>query len=234
MSKDNEPKAEARQSEPRIRVVLIDDHTVLRDGLKLLLSLERDLEVVGEAGSGIDGVSVATNTRPNVVVTDVGLPDFDGVEVTRQLRERVPETRVLVLTVHDEDHYIFTLMHAGASGYLLKNSAGDDLVNAIRAVGAGKPWLQREIALRLMNFAAGRPATPAKRGIDALIEPLTAREIEVLKLLAGAASTKEMADRLLISPRTVETHLANIYGKLSVRGRTEAMLWAINEGLVDA
>jgi DNA-binding NarL/FixJ family response regulator len=222
-----------------VRVVLIDDHTVLRDGLKLLLSLERDLEVVGEAGSGTEGVRVATEARPNVVVTDVGLPDIDGVEVTRQLRDRVPETRVLVLTVHDEDHYIFTLMQAGASGYLLKNSAGDDLVNAIRAVAAGRPWLQPEIAQRLMNFAAGKPATPAAgrslsgRGIDALIEPLTAREIEVLKLLAGAASNKEMADRLVISPRTIETHLANIYGKLSVRGRTEAMLWAINEGLVE-
>jgi DNA-binding NarL/FixJ family response regulator len=140
--------------------------------------------------------------------------------------------------VHDEDHYIFTLMQAGASGYLLKNSAGDDLVNAIRAVAGGKPWLQPEIALRLMNFAAGGSGalapTPEKRGLDTLIEPLTAREIEVLKLLAGAASNREMADRLLISPRTVETHLANIYGKLGVRGRTEAMLWAINEGLMDA
>jgi DNA-binding NarL/FixJ family response regulator len=216
----------------RVRVVLIDDHTVLRDGLKLLLSLERDLEVVGEAASGNEGVQVATAARPNVVVTDVGLPDIDGVEVTKQLRERVPETRVLVLTVHDEDHYIFTLMQAGASGYLLKNSAGEDLVSAIRAIASGKPWLQPEIAQRLMNFAAGIPVSPEKRGIDSLIEPLTGREIEVLKLLAGAASNKEMADHLLISPRTVETHLANIYGKLGVRGRTEAMLWAINEGLV--
>jgi DNA-binding NarL/FixJ family response regulator len=220
-------------AEDAIRVVLIDDHTVLRDGLKLLLSLEPDIRVVGEAGNGTQGIAVAEQTAPNVVVTDVGLPDVDGVEVTRRLRENLPQTRVLVLTVHDEDHYVFTLIQAGASGYLLKNAAGDDLVNAIRTVVAGKPWLQPEIAQRLMTFAGGRPAAP-KTGLDSLIEPLTSRELEVLRLLAGAASNREIAQRLNISPRTVETHLANIYGKLGVRGRTEAMLWAIREDVSDA
>ncbi|MGI8825358.1 MAG: response regulator [Chloroflexota bacterium] len=212
------------------RIVLIDDHTVLRDGLKLLLSLETDLEVVGEAGAGEDGISVSERERPHVVVTDVGLPDVDGVEVTRRLRDSIPETRVLVLTVHDEDHYVLTLMKAGASGYVLKNAAGNDLVDAIRTVASGRPWLQPEIAQRLMNLSEGKPGT-VKTGLDALIEPLTPREIEVLALLAGAASNREMAAKLDISSRTVETHLANIYGKLSVRGRTEAMLWAIREGL---
>jgi DNA-binding NarL/FixJ family response regulator len=214
-----------------VKVVLIDDHTVLRDGLKLLLSLEPDLEVVGEAGTGQEGVLAAERLKPHVVVTDVGLPDVDGVEVTRQLRDRLPSARVLVLTVHDEDNYIFALMQAGASGYLLKNAAGQDLVQAIRTVAEGKPWLQPEIAHRLMHFAAGKPDTAPKTGLDALIEPLTVRELEVLKLVAGAASNREIADHLAISPRTVETHLANVYGKLSVRGRTEAMLWAIREGL---
>lgn len=214
-----------------VRVVLVDDHTVLRDGLKLLLSLEPDLEVVGEAATGLEGVATAEREHPNVVVTDVGLPDIDGVEVTRRLREELPASRVLVLTVHDEDNYIFALMQAGASGYVLKNAAGDDLVEAIRTVAAGRPWLQPEIAERLMHFAGGKPA-PEKSGQEALVEPLTAREIEVLKLVAGAASNREIADQLVISPRTVETHLANIYGKLAVRGRTEAMLWAIHEGLV--
>jgi DNA-binding NarL/FixJ family response regulator len=215
-------------AEDPIRVVLIDDHTVLRDGLKLLLSLEPDIRVVGEAGGGSEGIAVASRLAPHVVVTDVGLPDVDGVEVTRRLRDELPETRVLVLTVHDEDHYVFTLIQAGASGYLLKNAAGDDLVSAIRAVVAGKPWLQPEIAQRLMALAGGRPAAP-KSGLESLIEPLTSRELEVLRLLAGAASNREIAVRLRISPRTVETHLANIYGKLGVRGRTEAMLWAIRE-----
>lgn len=217
----------------RIKVVLIDDHTVLRDGLRLLLSLEPDLHVVAEAATGREGVTASERERPHVVVTDVGLPDIDGVEVTRQLRERLPESRVLVLTVHDEDTYVFTLMQAGASGYLLKNSAGGDLVNAIRAVANGKPWLQPEIAERLMHAAGGKGAVPSQPGAD-LIEPLTAREIDVLKLLAGAASNREIADSLIISPRTVETHLANVYGKLGVRGRTEAMLWAIREGLTDS
>lgn len=216
------------------RVVLIDDHTVLRDGLKMLLSLEPDLAVVGEAGSGRAGIDVAQAKRPDVVVTDVGLPDVDGVEVTRTLRELLPETRVLVLTVHDEDHYVFTLIQAGASGYLLKNAAGTDLVNAIRTVASGKPWLQPEIAQRLMSLTGSAPPSPPRSGLDALIEPLTSREIEVLRLLAGAASNREIAQVLSISPRTVETHLANIYGKLAVRGRTEAMLWAIREGMAQS
>jgi DNA-binding NarL/FixJ family response regulator len=220
-------------TEGKVGVVLIDDHTVLRDGLKLLLSLEPDLEVLGEGGAGWEGVQVAEQTRPDVVVTDVGLPDIDGVEVTKQLRERLPQTRVLVLTVHDEDNYIFTLIQAGASGYLLKNAAGNDLVNAIRTVAGGKPWLQPEIAQRLMNLATGKPPGPPAGAATALIEPLTTREIEVLKRLAGAASNKEIADQLDISTRTVETHLANIYGKLGVRSRTEAMLWAIREGMVE-
>lgn len=219
-------------AEDAIRVVLIDDHTVLRDGLTLLLSLEPDIQVVGEAGNGGDGIAVAERLQPDVVVTDVGLPDIDGVEVTRRLREGLPETRVLVLTVHDEDHYIFTLIQAGASGYLLKNAAGDDLVNAIRTVVSGKPWLQPEIAQRLMALAGGRPVAP-RTGLENLIEPLTSRELEVLRLLAGAASNREIAERLKISPRTVETHLANIYGKLGVRGRTEAMLWAIRENITE-
>lgn len=205
-----------------IRVVLIDDHTVLRDGLRMLLSLEPDLHVVGEAGTGAEGVEAAVAGAPHVVVTDVGLPDMDGAAVTRQLREDLPETRVLVLTVHDEDHYIVTLMRAGASGYLLKNAAGTELVDAIRAVAGGRPWLPPEVARRLVA------REPAGGGT---IEPLTAREREVLILVAGAASNREIAESLEISPRTVETHLANIYGKLQVRGRTEAMLWAIREGL---
>ncbi|HEX8917646.1 MAG TPA: response regulator transcription factor [Chloroflexota bacterium] len=218
----------------RTRVVLIDDHQVLRDGIRLLLSLEPDLEVVGEASTGLDGVKVVSDSRPHVVVSDVGLPDIDGVEVTRRLREHVPETRVLVLTVHDEDNYVFALMQAGASGYLLKNSAGADLVRAIRTVARGEPWLQPEIARRLMEVGDRRSPGATKSGLDSLIEPLTPRELEVLVLLAGAASTREIAVRLNISARTVETHLANIYGKLGLRGRTEAMLWAIREGLAGA
>lgn len=215
---------------PVTSIVLIDDHTVLRDGLKLLLSLESDFAVVGEAASGQAGIQVSERTHPTVVVTDVGLPDIDGVEVTRQLRDRLPRTRVLALTVHDEDSYIFAVMQAGASGYLLKNVAGDDLVEAIRTVAGGKPWLQPEIARRIMQAGAAPPAT-GSRGLSSLVEPLTPRELQVLTRLAGAASNRELADDLQISSRTVETHLANVYGKLGVRGRTEAMLWAIREGL---
>lgn len=218
-------------SQAPIRIVMIDDHAVLLDGLKLLLSLEPDLEVVGEADSGARGVATAERTRPDVVVTDVGLPDFDGAEVTRRLRAALPETRVLVLTAHDEDRYLLSLMEAGASGYLVKNAAGQDLVAAIRSVAAGRPWLQPAIARRLMELSTRSTAQAPATGLDALLEPLTAREVEVLRLLSGAASNRQLAEALSISPRTVETHLANIYGKLEVRGRTEAMLWAIHEGI---
>lgn len=213
-----------------IRVVLIDDHTVLREGLKLLLSLEPDLEVVGDASNGEEGLLTVERVHPRVVVTDVGLPDIDGIEVTRRLREDFPDTRVLVLTVHDEDTYVFTLMQAGASGYLVKNAAANDLVHAIRTVAAGRPWLQSQIARRLMRARDSEP--PEWQPGSDLVEPLTPRELEVLRLLAGAATNREIADRLEISPRTAETHLTNIYGKLGVRGRTEAMLWAIREGLL--
>jgi DNA-binding NarL/FixJ family response regulator len=210
---------------------MIDDHSVLLDGLTLLLSLEADIVVVGEAETGTRGIAIVIESRPDVVVTDIGLPDIDGLEVTRRLRSLVPETRVLVLTAHDEDSYIFALLEAGASGYLVKNAAGEELVEAIRSVAAGRPWLQPAVAARLIA-SPGRASRPAaKTGRDALIEPLTNREIEVLRLLAAAASNREIAAALTISTRTVETHLANIYGKLGVRGRTEAMLWAIREGM---
>lgn len=212
-----------------IRVVLIDDHAVLRDGLKLLLGLEPDLEVSGEAGTGEEGVTLAESVRPQVVVTDVGLPDIDGLEVTRRLRERLVTTRVLVLTVHDEDEYIYSLMQAGASGYVLKNAAGKDLVEAVRTVASGRPWIQPEIAQRLLRLS-GKPVQE-KPSLESLVEPLTGREIDVLRHLAGAASNREIAEQLGIGVRTVETHLANIYGKLMVRGRTEAMLWAIRAGI---
>ncbi|GAC1443367.1 MAG: response regulator transcription factor [Chloroflexota bacterium] len=216
----------------QIRVVMIDDHGVLLDGLKLLLSLEGDIEVVGYASTGATGVEVAEREHPHVVVTDVRLPDIDGIEVTRRLRQSIPESRVLILTAHDDDHYVYTLLQAGASGYVLKNAAGADLVRAIRTIASGKPWLQPEIARRLMQQGAEGARRAPKTGMDALIEPLTAREIDVLRLLAGAASNREIADSLMISTRTVETHLANIYGKLAVRGRTEAMLWAIHEDIL--
>jgi len=211
-------------------VVLIDDHAVLLAGLKLLLALESDLEVVGDAGTGEEGVAVSARLHPDVVVTDVALPDIDGVEVARRLRDHLPDTRVLVLTAHDDDRYVLALMDAGASGYVLKNAAGTDLVSAIHTVAAGKPWLQPAIARRLIELQRGTDRDPT--GLEVLIEPLTTREMEVLALLAGAASNREIGNMLHISVRTVESHLANIYGKLAARGRTEAMLWAIKEGVV--
>lgn len=211
----------------RIRLLLADDHIILRQGTAELLRREPDLEIVGEADNGQQAVELAQTFKPNIVVMDVRMPVLSGIEATRRIRESLPNVQVLVLTAHDDDQYIFSLLQAGASGYLLKTAPVSELVKAIRQVWAGESPLDPAIARKVVARMSGeRGSTP-----EVLALPdLTAREFEVLQLLANGLSNQAMAETLFISDRTVQAHLTSIFAKMGVTSRLEAVLTAIRRG----
>jgi NarL family two-component system response regulator LiaR len=215
----------------KIRIILADDHVMLRQGTVALLQREEDIEVVGQADNGRQAVDLAQRLRPDIVVMDVRMPELSGVEATRQIRERFPAVQVLVLTAHDDEQYIFSLLEAGASGYLLKNAPISDLVQAIRQVHAGKsplsPSIARKIVVRMSNDE--EPSQEAKQKSESQ-DSLTPRELEVLQLLAQGLSNRAIAESLSISDRTVHAHLSNIFAKMGVSSRLEAVLSAIQRG----
>lgn len=212
----------------RIRVLLADDHTVLRQGTAELLRREPDLEVVGEAADGEQAVALSQRLQPDVVVMDVRMPTLSGVEATRRIRELCPEVQVLVLTAHDDDRYVFSLLQAGASGYLLKTAPIHDLVDGIRQVVAGESPLDPAIARKIvLHFSGGHPQDARQAST---LEELTPREQEVLQLLARGLSNQAIADSLFISERTVHAHLSSIFSKMQVGSRLEAVLHAIRLG----
>lgn len=213
---------------PAIRLLLADDHVMLRQGTLAMLAREPDLTVVGEANDGAEAMRLAEVLRPDIVVMDVRMPGVNGIEATRQIRARLPEVQVLVLTAHDDDEYVFALLEAGASGYLLKTAPVSELVKAIRDVAAGESAMAPSIVRKLVHRVSGRKAAHG----DDEIEALTGREMEVLKLLAQGMTNKQMADALVISDRTVQTHLSNIFAKLGVNSRTEAILMAMKRNLL--
>lgn len=214
-----------------IRLLLADDHALLRQGTAELLRREPDLEVVGEAGDGAQAVASAQELRPDIVVMDVRMPVLSGVEATRRIRAALPEVRVLVLTAHDDDEYVFSLLQAGASGYLLKSAPVSDLVEAIRKVHAGGTPLDPSIARKLVLRVSGRPGeAPEWDGAPLPAERLTARELQVLQLLAMGMSNRAIAQALGISDRTVQTHLTNVFAKMHVQSRVEAVMTAIRWG----
>ncbi len=213
---------------PAIRLLLADDHVMLRQGTLAMLTREPDLTVVGEANDGAEAMRLAEVLRPDIVVMDVRMPGVNGIEATRQIRARLPEVQVLVLTAHDDDEYVFALLEAGASGYLLKTAPVSELVKAIRDVAAGESAMAPSIVRKLVHRVSGRKAAHG----DDEIEALTGREMEVLKLLAQGMTNKQMADALVISDRTVQTHLSNIFAKLGVNSRTEAILMAMKRNLL--
>ncbi len=214
-----------------IRLILADDHALLRQGTAELLRREPDLEVIGEASNGLEAVELARHLRPDLVAMDVRMPTLSGLEATRRLREIAPEVRVLVLTAYDEDQYIFSLLQAGASGYLLKSAPVSELVKAIHRVCEGDTPLDPLIARKIVLHVSDQGAQAiAPREEDHLAEELTARELDVLHLLARGLSNRAMADELSISDRTVQTHLTNIFAKLHVTSRMEAVLMAIRRG----
>ena len=204
-----------------VRVLLVDDHLVVRQGLRAFLQLQADIEVVGEAGGGIAAVEAAAAGRPDVVLMDLLMPDGDGVAAIRELAAAAPAARVLVLSSFADDERVFAAMQAGAAGYLLKDVEPDALADAIRAVHRGRPALHPDVAARLMR----RVAEPAA-------EQLTPREREVLRLVVEGYANKQIARRLRITEKTVKTHVSSILQKLGVPDRTAAAVLAIRQGLV--
>ena len=215
-----------------IRVLIADDHTLVRQGIRLLLENQNDLQVVGEAGNGAEAIGLAVELKPDIVVMDIAMPDIDGLEATREIKRTLPSTHVLALTMYEGERYFFRILEAGAAGYVLKRAAAQDLVNAIRVVAGGEVFLYPAVAKKLV-------ADYLKRG--ALAEPvagndnpgLTAREEEVLRLIADGLSNRDIAERLTISLSTVQTHSAHISEKLKLHNRGELIKYAIRQGLID-
>jgi two-component system response regulator NreC len=211
----------------KIRVLIADDHTIFRSGLNLLLSSEVDLEVVGEAKDGTAAVEMAASLHPNVVLMDVGMPGLNGLDATRQIRARLPEVNVLVLTMHRSDEYFFQMLEAGAAGYILKGAETNELINAVRAVARGDVFLYPSMARRLVQEYLSQSQSQGSGAAH-----LTEREREILKLIAEGFSNGEIADRLVISPSTVHSHRANLMRKLELGSRHELVQYARQKGLI--
>jgi NarL family two-component system response regulator LiaR len=214
----------SRSGERKIRVLLVDDHGVVREGLRAYLELESDIEVVGEAKDGREAVRRAQELGPDVVLMDLVMPVMDGVEATATIKQQWPSTRVIALTSFVDDERVVPAIKAGATSYLLKDVAAVDLVRAIRAAQAGQAQLHPEAARRLMQ----QVSTPRKPNAAA---ELTEREGEVLRLVAQGRSNKEIARELVVSERTIKGHVSNILGKLGLQDRTQAALYAVRHGL---
>jgi DNA-binding NarL/FixJ family response regulator len=216
-----------------IRVIIAEDHAVVREGTRQLLEREPDLQVVGEAADGAEAVALVEALHPDVVIMDISMPVMTGIEATKRIKAIRPNTAILILTAYDDDQYVFALLAAGAAGYLLKDVPSAEVVRAVRLVHAGEPVLHPAIARKVLaRFAAppGQPeAAPAQRNGA---PPLTDREQEVLQLAACGLSNAEIAARLYVSIRTVQVHLTHIFGKLDVGSRTEAVIAGLRSGLL--
>jgi DNA-binding NarL/FixJ family response regulator len=215
-----------------IRVLLVDDQALFREGLETLLSVYDDIQVVGQAGNGREAVDIATIVRPDVVLMDVRMPVLDGVRTTSLLKKAQPRCKVIVLTTFDDDEYIFEALRSGAVGYLLKDVASVQLVEAIRSAARGESVLEPSVAAKVITeFTRVSSMVPSIQ-MDHLIEPLSEREVEILACIASGASNKEIANQLHIAEGTVKNHITHILGKLSVRDRTQAALKARELGLL--
>lgn len=213
-----------------IRIVLADDHAVVRQGTAELLRREPDLDVIAEAENGLQAFEFAQRLKPDIVIMDVRMPVLSGIEATKMILEKVPEVQVLVLTAHEDDQYLFSLLEAGASGYLLKTAPVSELVRAIHQVHEGYSPIDPSIIHKLVKHVSERKGTLSSPDGEQGLEPLTAREKEVLQLLANGLSNRAIAGSLVISERTVQAHLTNIFSKMSVRSRLEAVTTAIRLG----
>lgn len=212
---------------PKIRVLLADDHDLVREGTRQLLEREEDLLVVAEAGDGEEAVHLTVEHHPDVALVDIAMPKLNGIEATKQIKVLSPSTAVLILTAYDDEQYIFALLEAGAAGYLLKSVRGRDLISAVRSVHAGESVLHPVIARKVINRFS-RPADEPSPQTE--LDPLSERELEVLRLAAKGLSNRDIAQELYLSTRTVQTHLSTIFAKMKVGSRTEAVVQALRKG----
>ena len=209
-----------------MRLLIADDHGIMRSGLRLLLDRQPDMEVVAEAADGIEAVATALRVRPDICVLDVSMPRMTGLQATVEIRTHAPEVAVLVLSMHDDERYLFEALQAGAAGYILKREADVALVEAVRAVSRGEPFMTNAAEASLVReWMADDSSGPA--------EPLTPREREVLKLIAEAYTNKAIGEMLHLSEKTVESHRANLMRKLGMRDRVELVRYAIRRGLIE-
>lgn len=206
-----------------IRVLLADDHAVVRKGIRDFLEEDETLRVIGEADDGEEALALIARDAPDVAVFDIQMPRLNGLDATRRVKKEFPNVRVLILTAYDDDPYLFAALQAGASGYLLKTSSAEELLRAVHAVAEGETALSPVLAKKLVRRAMGNAAH------DEIIEPLSERELDVLRLAAQGLGNKQIGAALSISDRTVQGHLANIYAKLHVATRTEAVMFAVRQ-----
>ena len=213
-----------------IRLLLVDDHAVVRSGLRMLIEQEADMEILAEAGTAREALDLVDKLRPDLVLMDIGLPDATGIEVTAQVKQRWPQVAVVALTIHEDEEYFFRMLNAGASGYVPKRAAPEELLTAIRSAAAGEVYLYPSLAKVLVRDYLGgaRPGTAGSLGV------LTEREVEVLAYLAEGSSNAEIAEALTISPKTVARHSENIMAKLNLHSRTELVKFAIRKGIIQA
>jgi DNA-binding NarL/FixJ family response regulator len=210
-----------------IRVLLADDHALVREGTRRLLETENDVEVVAEAASGEEAVEATKRLHPDIAIMDIAMPGMGGIEATRAIKASCPETAVLVLSAYDDEPYLMALLEVGAAGFLLKNVHGQELISAIRAVSRGESVLQPSIAEKIMQRMSSQTET-----LQSMTDLLSEREFEVLRLAARGLPNKEIARRLGLSIRTIHSHLANIFMKMQVGSRTEAVLLALRQGMI--
>jgi len=221
--------AQVQKQQDKISIIIADDHPLLRQALKSVLEKQPDFKIIAEATDGEEAVKLATELVPDVIVMDISMPKLDGLDATRQIKEKCPNIAVLVLTVYDDSEHVLAILEAGASGYLTKSVFGEEVICAVRGVAAGETVLSAQISRQVIRYAIRYRVKPLLTGSG---EKLTARELSILKLTARGLSNKEIAQALDLSPRTVKGYLAGVFSKLSVASRTQAIIKGLRSGLL--